>query len=474
MGGNGAVVAQAGVAGTLPLVAYTRAYGNRTDWAAVASPAGIAWAASQGYAPQYTIGYVFADAPALCALQPPAAAPPAVYEMGLVASVPAIPAGWSYSVVFCAAFGGPTAVTYKLGAELQRYHNTSRLPSVTLTDVGYYSDDGAYYYVWEAFDIPARPWPAEVGLRLVKEKLWEQGVPVAYMQLDDWWYFGKFFFGNVKSISDWHASNASRLFPSGLPAFSDALGLPLQLYAPFWADDFVTPYNTTESSTFRGTKLVTPADAYAFFRDFFALGHEQTNGRFSAFEIDFMDDNFRGSPSMFETVDSAATWYAGLADAALERGLALQLCLPSVTDMLQSLVHPAIVQARASGDYVNKKAAPDGNAFTIGGSALIMGALAVAPSKDTLWTASPQPGTMSDTEHNGLSYTEQPHVVLDAALATLSLGPVGISDGLGGTNVSLIAQAFRCANDSTLLRPSRPMSWVVSVFVNLTFGAAAA
>ena len=51
-----------------------------------------------------------------------------------------------------------------------------------------------------------------------------------------------------------------------------------------------------------------------FFRDFFALGHEQTNGRFSAFEIDFMDDNFRGSPSMFETVDSAATWYAGLAD----------------------------------------------------------------------------------------------------------------------------------------------------------------
>jgi hypothetical protein len=173
-------------------------------------------------------------------------------------------------------------------------------------------------------------------------------------------------------------------------------------------------------------------------------------------------------------VDSAATWYAGLADAALERGLALQLCLPSVTDMLQSLVHPAIVQARASGDYVNKKAAPDGNAFTIGGSALIMGALAVAPSKDTLWTASPQPGTMSDTEHNGLSYTEQPHVVLDAALATLSLGPVGISDGLGGTNVSLIAQAFRCANDSTLLRPSRPISWVDSVFVNRTFGAAAA
>ena len=104
-------------------------------------------------------------------------------------------------------------------------------------------------------------------------------------QLDDWWYTGKFFFGNVKSVSDWRASNASRLFPSGLPAFSDALGLPLQLYAPFWADDFVTPYNMTESSTFKGTKLVTPRDSHAFFADFFDLGTAQTKGRFAAFEI---------------------------------------------------------------------------------------------------------------------------------------------------------------------------------------------
>jgi len=66
------------------------------------------------------------------------------------------------------------------------------------------------------------------------------GVPVAYMQLDDWWYQGKFFFGNVKAVSDWHASNSSGLFPHGLPAFSDKLDLPLQLYTPFWWADFWT------------------------------------------------------------------------------------------------------------------------------------------------------------------------------------------------------------------------------------------
>jgi hypothetical protein len=72
---------------------------------------------------------------------------------------------------------------------------------------------GAYYYVWGGGGkypphdpelsswIPERPWPAEVGLIKVKEALYEMGVPVAYMQLDDWWYQGKFFFGNVKAVT---------------------------------------------------------------------------------------------------------------------------------------------------------------------------------------------------------------------------------------------------------------------------------
>lgn len=77
---------------------------------------------------------------------------------------------------------------------------------------------------------------------------------------------------------------------------------------------------------------------------------------------------------------------------------------------------------------------------------------------------------MSDTEHDGLSYTTQPHVQLDAVLATLSLGPVGISDGLGQVGVGLIQQAFRSANDSTLLRPSRPLSWVDGFLLNQTYG----
>lgn len=193
----------------------------------------------------------------------------------------------------------------------------------------------------------------------------------------------------MKSVTDWHASNVSRLFPSGLNTFADKLNLPLQLYTPFFADDFETPYNMTESTSFKGTKIVTPRDSYAFFSDLFDLGVSETGGRMRAYEVDFLLDNFAGSASMFESVTSASEWYRGMADAAFERGIAIQYCLCSATDLLESLALPSVVQARASGDYVNKQANP----YALGGSSLLMGALRVAPSKDTLWTSSPQPGT---------------------------------------------------------------------------------
>jgi len=309
---------------------------------------------------------------------------------------------------------------------------------------------------------------------LVKEALWAMGVPVAYMQLDDWWYQGPFYFGNVKSVRDWHASNSSGLFPHGLPAFSDRLALPLQLYTPFFSNDYESKYNMTESTKFKGTKIVVPKDSYAFFADLFDLGLQITNGRFSTYEVDFLDANFAGCAACMENVEAADLWYAGMANAAAERNITIQYCLPSATDMLASLAYPAVVQARASGDYARPEGntQPWGNVVTLGGASLLLGATHVAPSKDTLWTKSPQPPTSSDRTHSG--YKTQPHVALDAVLATLSLGPVGISDGLNQTDACLIGQAFRSGRDSTLLRPSRPLSTVDSVFTNKTLGVPAA
>ena len=126
----------------------------------------------------------------------------------------------------------------------------------------------------------------------------------------------------------------------------------------------------TESTVFKGTKLVTPADSYRFFADLYDLGNRMTNGRFSTYEIDFLLSNFAGSASMTEHVGAADQWYAGMAHAARERNITIQYCLPSATDMLVSLAHPAVVQARASSDYV----ATENNVAELGGSSLLMGA----------------------------------------------------------------------------------------------------
>lgn len=63
----------------------------------------------------------------------------AFYAMGVSAAIPSIPVGWSHSIVFSASYGGPTAAVYAWGAALQQYYGTTRAPSVTLSDIGYYT-----------------------------------------------------------------------------------------------------------------------------------------------------------------------------------------------------------------------------------------------------------------------------------------------------------------------------------------------
>ena len=216
-------------------------------------------------------------------------------------------------------------------------------------------------------------------------------------------------------------------------------------------------------------RLPAATSSHQFYGDLFDLGKRSSKGRFVAYEMDFLGQNFRRYPLFFATMDAADIWFAGMADAASERNLTTQYCLPSPTDsnMLVSLRFPSVTQGRASGDYGFATSADgfDENVATLGGSSLLFGATGIVPSKDTLWTNGTQPGSIKFT---GVPYNTQPHVRLDAVLATLSLGPVGISDAYNWTDQGLIGQAFRSASDGTLLRPSRPLSSADSELSNMS------
>eukprot|EP00750_Incisomonas_marina_P017283 INCI20198.3.p1 GENE.INCI20198.3~~INCI20198.3.p1 ORF type:complete len:341 (-),score=44.32 INCI20198.3:28-1050(-) len=79
-------------------------------------------------------------------------------------------------------------------------------------------------------------------------------------------------------------------------------------------------------------------------------------------------------------------------------------------------------------------------------TSLLHAALGLAPFMDVIWTSASQPGNpYSVTRHN---------IELQAIVAALSSGPVGIGDGPGFTNTSLVN--LLADGDGTLIHPSVP------------------
>ena len=230
------------------------------------------------------------------------------HAQGLSASITGVPAGFEYSTVFFTGVG-VTSTVYAWGHAMQRYHghkvswgtDSWRDDTVVLTRLGIFTDNGAYYGDWPPTQTSNRPWAAEEGLLVAKQTLAAAGVPIAYMQLDDWWYYGRFQLGSVRCVQRWEgdrdtinaATRKPALFPGGLPAFQRALGIGLMLYTPFWCENYDNPgkFNMTTApkhAPLAGTKIVTPEDSRRFFDAIMEQGMQLTNGHLTAYEIDFL------------------------------------------------------------------------------------------------------------------------------------------------------------------------------------------
>ena len=125
--------------------------------------------------------------------------------------------------------------------------------------------------------------------------------------------------------------------------------------------------------------------------------------------------------------------------------------------MLASVEIPAVTQARASGDY------HPGNDqwLPIGTTAIFAWAIGVAPSKDNYWSTQWQPGSKWGDG------TNEPYNRLQAAVITLSKGPVCPSDAIGKSDVPLIMRSAMA--DGTLLQPARPATQIDSAFAASAF-----
>ena len=146
---------------------------------------------------------------------------------------------------------------------------------------------------------------------------------------------------------------------------------------------------------------------------------------------------------------------------------------------MQSVELQAVTQARASGDYH-----PGSNQWQVGISSIFADALAIRPTKDNFWSVPTEsngkvPGTdQCEAPYNnscgklrGYGLVTEPFNRLQAAVSTLTAGPVAPSDAVGKSDAALILRS--CMSDGTLLQPDRPARMLDSAIAAAAFGDAA-
>src|ERR1700740_2661929 len=170
--------------------------------------------------------------------------PEGAAESRIAQAIQTLPADFSHSTLLVFDKGVNQAFSV-WGSALLALGGKQRLANdanVVLAKLGYWTDNGARYYY--KFD----PQLGYAGTLLaIRDQFKKLGVPLGYMQLDSWWY--------PKGVNDrWSSLSPAlpdgeytyradkELFPDGLAAFQQLLGLPMVTHAR-WIST-ASPYRT--------------------------------------------------------------------------------------------------------------------------------------------------------------------------------------------------------------------------------------
>lgn len=278
--------------------------------------------------------------------------------------------------------------------------------NVTLNTLGYWTDRGAtYYYRYN-------PQKGYAGTLLaIKKDFAEKGIPLGYMQLDSWWY------PKGGATSSWsHASGGINtfiadptLFPEGLGAFHQQLGLPLVVHAR-WIDSH-SPYRAEYAMS--GNVPIDPT-YWKMVMDYIASDGVVT------YEQDWLSAQAHTALNL----NDPGMFLNEMANSASADGLTLQYCMAMPYDYLQSTLYNNAVTIRVSNDHF-VRARWDQFLY----DSRFASALGLWPWSDVF---------MSDQTGNLL-------------LSTLSAGMVGVGDPLGAESKTNLMQTVRA--DGVIVKP---------------------
>jgi len=351
---------------------------------------------------------------------------------GLAGEVQEVPAGFTHRFLLVHGHG-VNATVEAWGERLRAEHGraaTDRYAGEGLSRIGYWTDNGTRYYYLTAPGLNEQD-----TLLAVRADLQARGVPAGYLQLDSWWYFKDPGTGLLAGgLVEWKPK--PEMFPQGLAAFQQQLGLPLILHNRWFA-----PKNVyRERYAFvDGPQMSFPASGEVF-EEFLA---DAASWGAITYEQDWLITQFWGVPWLREAVGRAEQWMGWIHDAAVRHGLTVQLCMPGPGHLLDAVARPAFTTIRTSVDHMTERAKeaywPPFHIVN-----MVAAAVGILPFKDNFLT----------TEFRAEA---------EALISVLSAGMVGIGDEIGHADPALVARIGR--PDGLILKPDRPATPLDAMFL---------
>lgn len=303
---------------------------------------------------------------------------------------------------------------------------------------GYWTDNGAdYYYNYDTTLGYSKT------LNALRERYENEGIPLGYMQLDSWWYEKSIYDPNGKPDADHKNPNLPFgewnryggmisytadpfLFPKGLFAFHQELGIPLVTHNR-WIDPTSLYHNKYKISGYAAVDTNYWAHIVNYIKSSGVVCYEQ----------DWLNFIYNKSPDMISDLKVGNEFTDDMANACLKYGLSMQYCMAMPRFFLQGLKYNNLTTIRTSGDRFE-------------------------PSKweHFLYTSQLAYECGIYPWCDVFKSSEKGNMIL----SVLSDGPVGTGDAIGKEVKSNIMLA--CRQDGVLVKPDEPILPIDEDYIN--------
>jgi hypothetical protein len=245
------------------------------------------------------------------------------------------------------------------------------------------------------------------------------------MQLDSWWY--------PKGVNArWNSAGSAlpdgeytyradkELFPDGLSAFHQSLGLPMVTHAR-WIST-ASPYRDRYKMS--GNVVIDP-NFWKSTAEYLAVAGVVT------YEQDWLDRNAQTEMNL----QDPRTFLENMSEAMLSKGITIQYCMPLPSHYMASTQYRNVQTIRPSNDRFNRD---QWDTFLY--DSQLASAVGLWPWTDVFLS------------------NELPNLIL----STLSAGPVGVGDALGETNAQNLKGAIR--GDGLIVKADTPLLPINSMY----------